>query len=238
MTKRSPLLRAEPPQPRPPRVARVLKQQAILLEAERQFARKGCEGTSLDDIATELGISRQNMLYYFASKDALYTAVLDDVLETWLKGLETMSKASEPREAISAYILAKLRFSQERPSGCTVFTQEVMTGAPRYARKLDELVTPHLRAQVRTFEKWAREGLVRRVDFTHLMFKIWSVTQAYADLAPQFALLLRKPHLEDADFSAAHELLTDVVLRTLTPVTVALCRVLVRVLSSFLFVFL
>src|SRR3569832_1865411 len=153
MTKRSPLLRAEPPQPRPPRVARVLKQQAILLEAERQFARKGCEGTSLDDIATELGISRQNMLYYFASKDALYTAVLDDVLETWLKGLDTMSKASDPREAISAYILAKLRFSQERPSGCTVFTQEVMAGAPRGARGRGGRGAPRRRARGRAGEK-------------------------------------------------------------------------------------
>jgi TetR/AcrR family transcriptional regulator len=68
---------------------------------------------------------------------------------------------------------------------------------------------------VQTFERWARRGLIERVDFTHLMFVIWSATQAYADLAPQFALFMGKPQLDDRDFAAAHALITEIVLRTL-----------------------
>ena len=67
-----------------PRPARLRKQEQILLEAEAQFARSGFEGVSLDSIAAALGVSRQNMLYYFASKEELYAAVLDSVLEAWL----------------------------------------------------------------------------------------------------------------------------------------------------------
>lgn len=201
--------------PRKPRAARLRKQQQILLEAERQFARFGFEGVSLDSIAAELGISRQNMLYYFASKDDLYRAVLDSVLASWLQGMDVLAKGDDPEAAIDGYIRAKLRFSQERPSGSAVFTREVMAGAPRYARSLAQGVIPHLRSDVRTFERWARQGLIERVDFTHLMFVIWSATQAYADLAPQFALFMGKPHLDDGDFAAAHALITETVLRTL-----------------------
>jgi TetR/AcrR family transcriptional regulator len=200
---------------RAPRAARIRKQEQILLEAERQFARFGFEGVSLDSIAAELGISRQNMLYYFASKDDLYGAVLDGVLESWLQGMDTMAKADDPETAISAYIQSKLRFSKERPSGSAVFTREVMAGAPRYAGKLAKLVIPHLRSEVRTFEKWARQGLIKRVDFTHLMFIVWSVTQAYADLAPQFALFMGKQQLDDGDFAAAHTLITNLVMQSL-----------------------
>ena len=200
---------------RVPRAARLRKQESILLEAERQFARLGFEGVTLDSIAAALGISRQNMLYYFASKDELYRAVLDGVLASWLEGMDVLAKADDPEAAISGYIRAKLRYSQERPSGSAVFTREVMAGAPRYAQALAHSVLPRLRSDVRAFEKWARQGLIERVNFTHLMFVIWSATQAYADLAPQFALLVGKPRLGERDFAAAHALITDLVMARL-----------------------
>lgn len=200
---------------RAPRAARLRKQEQILAESERQFARFGFEGVSLDSIATELGISRQNLLYYFSSKEDLYDAVLENVLKSWLEGMDVMARADDPEAAISGYIRAKLRFSQERPSGSAVFTREIMAGVPRYAEQLAKRVIPHLRSDIRTFEKWARQGLIERVDFTHLMFVIWSATQAYADLAPQFALLLGKAQLEDDDFEAAHALITKIVMRSL-----------------------
>ncbi len=201
--------------PRAPRAARLRKQELILLEAERQFARFGFEGVSLDSIAAELGISRQNMLYYFSSKDDLYVAVLDAVLESWLGSMDVMARKNDPEAAISSYISAKLFFSRDHPSGSAVFTREIMAGAPRYADKLAQRVIPKLRADVRAFERWARQGLIERVDFTHLMFVIWSATQAYADLAPQFALLVGKQRLDDGDFAAAHALITNLVLRSL-----------------------
>lgn len=200
---------------RAPRAARVLKQTQILSEAERQFARFGFEGVSLDSIATALGVSRQNMLYYFASKDDLYGAVLDSVLQSWLETMDVLAKGSDPETAIGNYIGAKMRFSQERPFGSAVFTREVMAGAPRYAEKLAALVMPRLRNDVRAFEKWARQGLIERIDFTHLMFVIWSSTQAYADLAPQFALFMGKPRLDDRDFAAGHALITKIVMKSL-----------------------
>ncbi len=201
----------------PPRAARLRKAALIVAEAERQFALFGFEGVSLDGIAAGLGISRQNMLYYCTSKSELYQSVLDDVLQSWLAGMDALAHGDDPGIAISAYVRAKLRFSQERPNGSMVFTQEVMAGAPRYGDKLARLVIPKLRSDVHTFERWARQGIIRRVDFTHLMFLIWSVTQAYADLAPQFALFMNKKRLTDADFEAAHRLITHVIVTSLRP---------------------
>ena len=203
---------------RAPRAARLEKLQAILQAAETQFARYGFEGVSLETIAGELGLSRQNLLYYYPSKEALYDAVLDDVLASWLAGMSRIGLATDPEQAIRDYVAAKLRFSQERPSGSAVFTREVMAGAPRYAHRLREQVLPVLRADVQAFERWADHGLIRRLDFTHLMFLLWASTQAYADLAPQFALLLGKPSLEVSDFAAAQALITGMLLSALKPV--------------------
>ena len=48
----------------------------IVEEAIRQFGREGYKGASLDSIATEVGVRKQTLLYYFPTKDALLEACL------------------------------------------------------------------------------------------------------------------------------------------------------------------
>lgn len=199
--------------PAPTRSERRLeKEQAILREAEAQFARSGFDGTSLEGIAAALGLSRHLLLYYFPSKEALYRRVIDDVLRQWLEGMGALAEGDDPAAALKRYIGAKLRSSAERPDGSRVFTQEVMAGVPRYADALVEQVLPVLKTDVRTFERWSRAGRVRPMHFTHLMFVLWAATQAYADLAPQFALLLGKKALDETDFAAAQSVIEQIVL--------------------------
>lgn len=206
---------APPAARRAPRAARVEKEQTILNEAEAQFARHGFEGATLEGIAAALGLSRHNLLYYFPSKEVLYRRVLDDVMTQWLEGMGALAVGDDPASALRQYIGAKLRSARERPAASRIFAQEVMAGAPRYADAITERVRPVLQADVKVFERWARQGHIRKLDFTHLMFMVWSVTQAYADLAPQFALLLGKSALDGADFAAAQAMLERVVLEGL-----------------------
>ena len=206
---------ASAPVPRTPRATTLRKQEAILSEAERQFARFGFEGASLDSIAAALELSRQNLLYHWPSKEELYRAVLDSVMGEWMASMSAIAEADEPKAAIETYVAVKLRFSRERPSGNAVFTREIMAGAPRYQDVLIAQVTPLLHADVARFEGWAAQGLIRRLDFTHLMFLIWSSTQAYADLGPQFSLYMGKPALDEDDFERARELITAMIWRSL-----------------------
>jgi TetR/AcrR family transcriptional regulator len=182
---------------------RLDKQRSILREAEAQFARVGFEGARLEAIGAALGMSRHALLYYYPSKEALYREVLDDVLSHWLGGMGELARAADPRQGLADYVAAKLKSARQRPDGSRVFTQEVMAGAPRYSEAITKQVQPVLEADVRAFERWARAGRVRRAPFRHLVFMIWAMTQAYADHAPQFALLLGKPALGDDDFDAA-----------------------------------
>lgn len=195
-----------------PRAARLRKEAAICAEAERQFAQYGFEGASLENIAAALGLSRHNLLYYYPSKELLYRTVLDGVLAEWLARMAGIVSGADPEAAMREYIAAKLRFSRERPAGSQVFTREVMAGAPRFRDAIEAQVLPALNADVKTFERWAREKRIARLDYRHLMFTIWASTQAYADLAPQFALLLGKPALEEGDYAAAEGLICQLVL--------------------------
>lgn len=194
---------------------RKAKEQDILIAAQEQFAAHGYGGASIETIAAGIGMTRHSLLYYYASKEQLYVAVLNRIMDRWVDNMQALSIGDDPAEAIAQYVAVKMRFSQEEPSGSRVFTQEIIAGAPRYKAMLEQRVKPVLERDIATFQAWAKAGRIRSLDFMHLMFLLWAGTQAYADLAPQFALLLGKPELEQADYTAAQTLLTDLVLRGL-----------------------
>lgn len=201
----------------PTSAPRLRKEAMIRAHAQSHFARFGFDGTSLEGIAADAGMTRHSMLYYYPSKEALYRSVLDEVLVSWLGNMSDLSEAGDPLVALQAYIEAKMRLTQSNPQGVRVFTQEVLAGAPRYGEVLVQRVVPSLHADVARFERWAAQGLIARVDFTHLLFLVWAMTQAYADHEAQFALYLGKARLEAPDYAEATRLMVRMVIAALRP---------------------
>ncbi len=189
-------------------------EQEILEAAKRLFATRGFGGVSLDHIAREVGTAKQNLLYYFSSKEALYRRVLHGVLDVWLSYMAAITHhADDPEMALRKHIAGKLRFSRDHPYDSRVYANEVISGAPLFAQEIRDRVVPALQADIAVFNRWAELGICRPVDAAHLMVVLWASTQAYADFASQICLVLGKPELEDADFAAAEALLVDMVLR-------------------------
>ena len=187
----------------------------ILEAAKRLFAQRGYGGVSLDHIAAEVGTAKQNLLYYFSSKEILYKRVLHSVLDVWLSYMAAIvDHADDPERALRAYVSGKLRFSRDHPHDSRVYANEVISGAPLFAQEIQERVVPALQADIAIFNQWAERGICRAVDARHLMVLLWASTQAYADFASQVALVLGKPALEKEDFDAAEALIVDMVLRT------------------------
>jgi TetR/AcrR family transcriptional regulator len=190
---------------------------AILLEAVRLFAECGFEGTSIATVAERAGLSKQNLMYYFPTKQALYQRVLDKVLDDWL---ERMASLADPRKApadvLRGYVRAKLRFSREQPLASRVYAMEVIGGAKLYGEQIRRRVIPLLRADIAVFERWIAEGKIAPVNATHLLFAVWAMTQSYADFSAQMALVLDRAELTDQDFLEGEQLISAMVLSTLT----------------------
>jgi TetR/AcrR family transcriptional regulator len=195
--------------------ARARLEQDILEAAKRLFAKRGYAGVSLDHIAREVGTAKQNLLYYFSTKESLYRRVLHGVLDVWLSYMAAIvDHADDPEMALRKYIAGKLRFSRDHPHDSRVYANEVLCGAPLFAQEIKDRVVPALQADIAVFNRWAEQGVCRPVDAAHLMVVLWASTQAYADFASQICLVLGKPELEAGDFDAAERLLVDMVLRT------------------------
>jgi TetR/AcrR family transcriptional regulator len=182
------------------------------------FAESGYEGASVATIAENVGLSKQNLMYYFPTKQALYQRVLDDVLDEWLARMANIAEPDgEPAEVLRAYIKAKLDFSREHPWGSRVYAMEVISGAPLYGEQIRERVVPLVRRDIEVFERWIAEGRIAPVNATHLLFAIWAMTQSYADFAAQMQLVLGAGQLTGADFADAEATITRLVIASLMP---------------------
>ena len=205
---------AAPPTPVKRRVQNRDKLEAdILAQAVRVFAESGYEGASIATVAVNAGLSKQNLMYYFPTKQALYERVLDGVLDDWLDRMESLADPEQdPRHVLRAYIQAKLKFSREQPWASRVYAMEVISGAQLYAEQIQQRVVPLLRKDIEVFEHWIAQGKIAPVNATHLLFSIWAMTQSYADFATQMALVLNRKQLSKKDFDDAELMITNMVL--------------------------
>lgn len=165
------------------------KRAAILGAALRLFSRYGLHGTTIDQVAAAADVSKTNLFYYFASKEALYVAVLQNLLDVWLEPLRGFAAEQDPREAIGGYIRAKLALSRDQPEASRLFCLEMVQGAPllrdELARELRELVD----RKAEVIRAWVASGRLAPVEPHHLVFALWAVTQHYADFAVQVEAL-------------------------------------------------
>jgi TetR/AcrR family transcriptional regulator len=95
--------------------------------AERHFADRGFEATRLDDIATEVGIRRAAIFYYFGDKQELYGAVLDEIFGGWTAALPT---GGSPAERLEASLIGWIDYVAQRPTVARLILREAATAQP------------------------------------------------------------------------------------------------------------
>jgi AcrR family transcriptional regulator len=78
-----------------PTARRELVENEIYEHAARLFAQRGFAGTSLQDIATSLGITRPALYYYFKSKDEILAKLVQEITETAATELTAIAAASD-----------------------------------------------------------------------------------------------------------------------------------------------
>lgn len=171
----------------PAKAGRIRRAQegAILEAAERVFARAGFAGTSMSEVALAAGVPKSTVHYYFGTKDALYRAVLANILALWLEGLDVIEPAADPAAALRHYIGHKMRLVAERPDASRVFANELLYGAPQIGELLRSELRALMRGKARVVRSWIAQGKMAPVDPLHLFFSLWAMTQTYADFESQ-----------------------------------------------------
>ena len=189
------------------------KNQAVILSAGlKVFSQFGFRGSTLDSIAKEAGLSKPNLLYYFGSKDAIYKALLAQLLENWLAPLKAIDPKGDPVEEILKYAKLKLTMSQHYPRESRLFANEIIQGAPQIGDVLRGELREVIDKLSVVVDGWIAERRIRPVDPYHLVFSIWSMTQLYADFDVQVRAVIG----EKDPFPGAEQHLEEMLRRMLT----------------------
>ncbi len=168
--------------------------EAILDAALGVFSAQGFRGATLDQIAEHAGLSKPNMLYYFASKEAIHEALLAGLLDTWLDPLRALDPKGEPVAEIMAYVHRKLEMSRLYPRESRLFANEMLQGAPRIMDALTGDLKALVDEKAAVLQDWARQGHIADLPPHHLIFSIWALTQHYADFDVQVRAVLGEGH--------------------------------------------
>ena len=89
------------------------KKKRILRAAQRCFSRYGFAKTTLDDIATGVGMQKASLYYYYESKDAIFREVIEDETRELLETLDR-KLTRLPSAVDKLYAFAKIRLDYFR----------------------------------------------------------------------------------------------------------------------------
>lgn len=194
----------------------------ILDAAKQVFVRKGYEATKMGDVATEAGIGRTALHYYYRTKDMLFDAIFDQLMDTLLPNLEVIMDEDAPfleklPKIIEQYAMT-LRMNPLFPSFVIDELQRDPEHIYRSVLKDPLRVKPIVRLQAQILEEM-EQGMIQKMPL------IYTATTLISLLV--FPTLVRYPVTsvfldgDAAKFDAFLEeripFVTDIMIRLLSP---------------------
>jgi TetR/AcrR family transcriptional regulator len=118
-----------------------------LAAATRLFADRGFDGTSVQLIADEVGVSKPAVLHHFPSKEDLRLAVLDAILQHWQAVLPRLLLAASASEDRFEAVFGELhRFFASEPTRARLVARELFDRPGEVKKMLRGAVRPWLSA--------------------------------------------------------------------------------------------
>lgn len=152
----------------------------ILDAALDAFGTRGFGATSLDDLARDLGVRKQTILYWYPSKDALLAAVIDHTTDEVTLRLERAVATAEPGFGrIEAIVRAMSRLVARYPTMLAVIREVSRLGPPASSR-LTAAITPLVDRAAGYLSVEMEAGRMRRHDPHLLLLAAYSMVTGLA----------------------------------------------------------
>lgn len=152
----------------------------ILDAALDAFGTRGYEATSLDDLARELGVRKQTILYWYPSKDALLAAVIDRTASEVTRRLERAVAVAGPGFGrIEGIVRAMSRLVARYPA-MLGFVREVSRLGPPASTRLTAAIAPLVDRASGYLATEMDAGRMRRHDPRLLLLAAYSMVTGLA----------------------------------------------------------
>lgn len=132
----------------------------ILEAATARFAARGADATSLQEIATAVGLRKASLLYHFPSKEELRQAVLDRLLVRWNERLPQLLKAATGEEQFDGVLKETIAYFSEEPIRARLILREVLDRPQDTRDRLALHVSPWVDVIARHIRSGQQQGRI------------------------------------------------------------------------------
>ncbi len=190
----------------------------ILDAARHCFAQTGYSATSLNDIAAEVGIRRPSLLHHFASKEALYEQVFEQLLADWFSRLAgAIESEGSGLDKVELVLDAGFRFFADNADYVTLMRREAIDGGSHLGIDLSGVLRPMFDEAVAYFQREMDAGVFRQQDAAQLLLTGYGALLSYFSDAPFLEGLLDENPLADAALTRRREHIMDFFRSALDP---------------------
>ncbi len=154
------------------------RREQILDAAFRVFSSKGYRSATVDDVASEAGVSKGTCYQYFSSKEDIFVATMERSLESLLS--EARSTASEARDALGRLAIEGLSFISRYREVQFMFLSvisEALAGNERLRRKGAEIFRRVAEFLAGDIEKGVEEGTFKPVDSRSVAYALIGIAE-------------------------------------------------------------
>ena len=106
------------------RMTAVQRRSQLVAVGRSVFAECGYDGTSVEEIARNAGVSKPIIYEHFGGKEGLYQVILDREMEAVYRRVEASIGDGTPRQRFEQAILAFLTYVKANPDGFSVLTRD------------------------------------------------------------------------------------------------------------------
>jgi TetR/AcrR family transcriptional regulator len=157
--------------------------QRILDAAEGLFAERGYGAATTREIAARAGIGKRMLFYYFATKEAVYRAVLERVV-TGMVAIHQRFRSEPGPVGLADAMQGITLFAAANLSALRVLTREIMDGGPYVAELAREHLGPLFAAGTAEVSRNMERGVFRGGDPMHVLIHVAGVTLYYFQMLP------------------------------------------------------
>lgn len=140
----------------------------IINVARHIFSRFGFRKTTMDEIALATRKGKSSIYYYFNSKEDIFQAVVEKEAELLKDELtEAVSKVSDPREKLKAYILARMNAFKKLANFYDVMKNDYLS----HLEFVNNIRNKYDQEEIMMFENILKEGVSNgefNIEYTNL----------------------------------------------------------------------